>query len=182
MPSIITVAQAKEQLNILADDVRYDGELAGYVDAASGLVEDYRHEVIAQREVTEYQEVARQVPQIVLRTVPILSLLEIARVDGSVTWDVATLRVEDPVTGRVTGAWFGGSLRIRVLAGYATIPPNIVLATQIVLQSLWESQQRPTVGPQPIGAGGNELLLPGVPVGIPPQAAALLGGRPPAFA
>jgi hypothetical protein len=181
VPSIITVADAKDQLNIPTDDVRYDAELAGYTEAATGLVETYRHEVIAQREVTEYLQLPRRVPYLVLRSVPVVSLVEVARVDGSQTWDVTTLRVEDPVVGRITGAYFSGSLRVRLNAGYATVPPNIVLAAKLVLQNLWESQQQPSIGPQPIG-GGGDMMMTGVPVGIPPRALALLGGQPATFA
>lgn len=182
--SIITVAEAKDQLNIPASDTRYDAELVGYTSAATGLVEDYRHEVLAQREVTEYVTVRRST-QIIVSAVPLAEVRSVARTDGLATWNVADLRIEDANVGRIvvaSGAAFSGSLKVVVLAGYATVTETIRLATKLVVAHLWESQQRPSVAPQPIGgAPGPEFMSPAV-AGLPPVAVALLGGHPPGVA
>lgn len=182
--SIITVAEAKEQLNIPASDTSYDTEIAGYTSAATGLIEDYRQEVLAQREVTEYVR-TRWTTSIVLSAVPLVEIRSVARTDGLVVWDVANLRIEDPQVGRIvvaSGEAFSGSLKVVILAGYSTVPENIRLATKLVVAHLWESQQRPSVGPQPIGGAPSPEFMTPVGAGLPPMAVALLGGHPPVIA
>ncbi|MGH3440001.1 MAG: phage head-tail connector protein, partial [Sciscionella sp.] len=85
---MITLQDAKDQLNIT--DTTHDNEIQVYVDATTGAVERLRGEVIDPRQVTDEFDLG-YVSSFMLNNVPVLSLTSVTRIDGSITWDLASL-------------------------------------------------------------------------------------------
>jgi hypothetical protein len=181
---LATVEGVKAQLNIPAEDTRYDGELAEYIDAATVLVEEYRQEAVVLRSVTERLAFG-WATVFTLRTTPVARLVSVTRTDDGAVRDVADLRVDDAATGAVSvvsGDPLSGTYEIVYEAGYAIIPANIALATKFIVAHLWESQQQPAIGPRALGSGEDTMTPGGQGWGLPDRAIALLGKRPPMVA
>lgn len=182
---IITLLEAKRQLNIPVSNVDDDVELNEYIVAASELVELFRKEVIVLRSAVDVVSTVRDT-EVTLPQVPVRDLVSAARVDGTYTWLVSDFRLADPQLGRlklVSGPKLSGDVRFTYNAGYTTVPPNITLATKLIVAYLWDTQRQPGVGPNPIGGGAEDYMTPaGLGTGIPDRALILLGGRPPLVA
>lgn len=154
--SIVTLAQAKAQLNIDPGDTSADEELQDYVDGITGVVEDYKNEVIEPRPIIE------EFPSLngicVLSHTPVIGLISVEGLVGSQVWDISGLHA-DPTTGRVTalsGARLSGALVITYKAGYTTIPGRYQRGALIILQHVWETQ-RGIAGVQSGAIGEEEL-------------------------
>jgi hypothetical protein len=174
--SIVTLAQAKAQLNIDPDDDSQDDELQGYVDAVTGAVEEYKHEVIEQRTITEEIETC-PVRRLRVYSVPAISLVSVAMWDASVTWDITKLRLSAEGILRVmSGPPVGGGLvEVTLTAGYSSVPARYVRGALVILQHLWETQRG--VGAVPVGVIGREeyRIQPGSTFSVPNKAKELLG-------
>jgi len=174
--AIVTLAQAKAQLNIDASDTAEDVELQGYIDAATAAVETQLGQVVDQRTVIDQLDFASSVTSFMLRSTPVISLTSIATLDGSQTWSVSrpTMYV-DSGSGLVTvlsGPPVMGSVLATYQAGYTAVPANIRLAALIIVQHLWETQ-RGTMGVQ-LG-GDSDNYVAGRGFAIPRRAIELLG-------
>ena len=177
--SIVTLAEAKKQLKIDPADIGDDDELQAYVDAITTVVEDYKHEVIEQRQVREDLEL-RACRRFRLWSAPVVSLTSVATVDGSVTWDVSTMRL-DTSTGLVrvlTGPPVSGLVEAVYTAGYATIPNRYKRGALVILQHAWETQ-RGKGGPVRGGVIGPEEVHPRFFYSIPRKALEWLGAPRP---
>lgn len=182
--SIVTLEQAKQQLNI---DLAYTGddkELQGYVDAVTAVVEDYTGIVIEQRQVTQRIEL-RGASTFLLANVPVVSLDSLTSVDGTQAWDVADLDV-DPDSGRVTvlrGSRPKGLFVAVSTVGYATdeVPARFVRGALVILQHTWETQRgQGSVGAGVVGA--EESWDPASSFSIPRRALEWLGEPLPGIA
>lgn len=145
--SLVTVQQAKTQLGILASDTSDDAELQFYCDALTPAIEDYKHEIIELREITEDVELHGR-HRFRLWSVPLVSLTSMVDVVTGVDWDVSTLRPNPSGVVRVLpgNAPPHGLFEVTYEAGYAEVPINYQLGALMVLQDTWESQR---------GAGGT---------------------------
>lgn len=174
--ALITLPQAKAQLNIPASDTSQDIELLMYMDAATEAAETARGEVLEQRTVVDEVRFAGSVTSWLLQSVPVVSLTSIAAVDGSQTWSVAPSAMHvEARSGRVTvlsGPSLTGFVAVSYLAGYAVLSTKFRLASLIILQHLWETK-RGTAGVQ-LG-GDQEAYVPGRGFAIPRRALELLG-------
>lgn len=169
--ALITLAQAKQQLNKPDSDTADDAELEGYILAASEAVEDHLGYLAARRTVVEDQTLDGT-GVVCLQASPIAQLVSVvALADDSDVTDAAS--VTDHQNGIVAIA-ASGTHRFTVVAGLPSTPWKVNLATRIVLDDLWESQRRlrsarsiddPMEGPRRPGYA------------IPYQAMALLGGK-----
>jgi hypothetical protein len=146
--SIVTLAQAKEQLNIDPDDTTDDDELQEYVDAVTAVVEEYKHEVTEQRAITDEIEVHgcgggwRGGRRFRLWSAPVISLTSIVSWDGTTTWDVSQMRVSSSGLVRVmAGLPVSGLVDVTYQAGYATVPDKYVRGALVILQHTWETQR-----------------------------------------
>ncbi|GAA1065206.1 phage gp6-like head-tail connector protein [Streptomyces asiaticus] len=176
---LVSLSQVKAQLNIPASDTSNDVELQSYVDAATFPVEEACGRVIDQRAVTD--ELVVRGSCFLLRSTPVVSLTSVAAVDGSQTWDVNALHLDNK-TGEVTalsGPAVQGRIQVNYVAGVSTVPPNVQLAALIIIQHLWETQ-RGTMGVQ-LG-GDNETYVAGRGFAVPRRALELLGGQLPGVA
>ncbi|WP_406168887.1 head-tail connector protein [Streptomyces sp. NBC_00996] len=175
--AIITLEQAKAQLNIDATDTSDDAELQLYMDAVTGALEEYKHQVIEQREFTEDIRVT-SIGSFRLFNTPVVSLTSVEAADGSQTWDVANLRAAPSGVVRVlSGLLVTGLITVVYTAGPATVAANYQLAGLIVLQHLWETR-RGRYGTVP---GGGEAVIP-AGYALPNRAIELLGVPTPVVA
>jgi hypothetical protein len=171
---IITLAAAKGQLNIDADDTSQDIELSLFVDGVTSAVEKARGEVIDQRSITDEVQFGCATTSFLLQSAPVISLTTVVAVDGSQTWSTSAMHVHGR-SGRVTvlsGSPLTGLVAWTYTAGYTVVPANFQLAALIILQHLWETK-RGTMGVQ-LG-GDHETYVPGRGFAIPRRALELLG-------
>lgn len=182
--SIVTLEQAKRQLNIDLAYTADDEELQGYVDAVTAVVEDYTGIVIEQRQVTQRIEL-RGASTFLLAHVPVISLDSLESADGTQTWDVADLDV-DPDSGRVTvlrGSLPRGLFVATSTVGYAadSAPLRYVRGALVILQHVWETQRGPGLTPGGV-IGEQETYDPRASFSIPRRAMEWLGEPLPGIA
>lgn len=171
---IVSLADARAQLNFGASETGDDNELRSFIAAATGAVERALGRAVVRRSFTDRFDIAGSATELLLRHVPVLTLTSVTSVDGATTWSTTDLRV-DSETGLVTvasGAAFTGSLDVVYLAGLQVIPEDYQLAGKIIIQHLWETQ-RGTMGGVQLG-GDNEPYMPGRGFAIPRRALELL--------
>lgn len=150
--ALLTLAEAKKQLNITSDTD--DDELQTYVDAVTPVIEEYIGPV-EPREVTERLDAESGRRALVLRTTPVLSLTSVEPLlTGGITYPVDGL-VLDPDTGEVRrrdGGWFRGLLLFTLQAGRTEVTPTVNLAARMLVQHLWRTQHPSRSGGCPVAA------------------------------
>lgn len=181
--AIVTLADAKAQLNIPVTDTSEDAELQGFVDAATAAVETQLGQVVEPRTVVDQLDFSSGATSFLLRSVPVISLTSIVSLDGTQTWTAAPpVMYVDAASGLVTvlsGAPVLGSVLATYQAGMAVVPANVRLAALIIIQHLWETQ-RGTMGVQLGGDADNYVA--GRGFAIPRRAIELLGPQLPGVA
>lgn len=178
---IVSLADARAQLNMRTTETGDDDELRGFIGAATGAVERALGRRVVRRSFTDRFEVGRATAELLLRNVPVLSLTSVVSADGATTWSTGNLRV-DGETGLVTvvsGAALTGAVDVTYQAGDTVIREDYRLAALIIVQHLWETQ-RGTMGVQ-LG-GDNEPYMPGRGFAIPRRALELLDTQLPGVA
>lgn len=148
---MITLADAKLQLNIDTLDTSHDVELEAYVAAAIAAVERHTNTVGDVRTVADERHQARGTAKLWLYRKPVQSVTTLARVDGTLTWDVADLDVDvnSGLLRVVSGPLFSGLVSVTYEAGHDPVPANYNLAARIIVQHLWSTQR---------GAMGNRRV------------------------
>ncbi|MEU2340063.1 hypothetical protein ABZ608_42160 [Streptomyces sp. NPDC013172] len=177
--SIVTLAEAKAQLKIADDDTSADEWLQDYVDSITGVVEEYKHEVIELREIREDLDL-RHAHRFRLWNAPVVSLTSVTAVVGSMTWDVSKMRL-DKDTGLVrvlSGPPVSGLVEAVYMAGYETVPGRYKRGALVILQHAWETQ-RGKGGPVRGGVIGPEEVHPKFYYAIPRKALEWLGAPRP---
>lgn len=180
--AIVSLADAKAQLNIPAADTSQDDELRDFIAGVTGAVEDYKNEVIAPRSFTEELELCRT-RRFRVYSAPVLSLTSVQSWDGSVTWDVSDMRVSPAGVVRVmSGLPVQGLVEVTYQAGWNPIPRNYKRGALVVLQHVWETQRAGGVAGQGV-IGREELRIqPGTYFTVPNKAKEFLGVPMPAVA
>ncbi|MCI3277524.1 hypothetical protein [Streptomyces cylindrosporus] len=171
--AIVSLADAKKQLNIDLADTSQDDELRGFITGASLAVERELGTIVARRSFTE-RRAADGDGQILLSNVPVLALVSAQSPDGATTWNVADLDV-DSATGLVaakTGAPLSGDVQFVYKAGLRIVPDDYQLATNIIIQHLWDTQ-RGKMGAVP-GGGEEPTYMSGRGFALPRRALELL--------
>lgn len=139
--AIVSLADAKQQLNMDLADTSDDDELRQYVAGVTGAVEQYLHETIVRQTVTDEIELRGQ-PRFRLWSAPVISLTSMTSWDGTQTWDVSQMRVSRSGMVRVlAGPRIWGLVDIAYLAGYQVIPVNYRQGALVILQHVWETQR-----------------------------------------
>lgn len=179
---MLTLAEAKLQLNIDPSNTTNDVELQSFVDAAIGAVERHTGLVGTVRTVTDEKHTACFADKLWLDNKPVQSITSVTRVDVTQTWSVANLSV-DVDTGVIrvlTGPLLTGLLKITYQAGYTIVPPNMNLAARIIVQHLWQTQRGPGTGSARFAGDEPESsFTAGNVFSIPHRALELLGEQPP---
>lgn len=178
---IVSLADARAQLNFGASETADDDELRGFIGAATGAVERALGRTVVRRSFTDRLQVGRAATELLLRNVPVLSLASVVSADGATTWSTGNLR-PDGETGLVTvvsGPAFTGTVDVTYQAGDIVVREDYRLAALIIVQHLWETQ-RGTMGVQ-LG-GDNEPYVAGRGFAIPRRALELLDTQLPGVA
>jgi hypothetical protein len=178
--AIVSLADAKGQLNIDLTDHSDDDELLDFIAATTAAAEDYKHEVIVRRAVTDEIDLC-SVPyggarRFRLWSAPVISLTSVVLWDGSMTWDVTQMRVSAAGVVRVMGGdAVSGLVDVTYVAGRQIVPSNYKRGALVILQHLWETQRGQ--GTVPSGVIGEEEYrrAPGEFFSIPNKAKELLG-------
>ena len=111
-PAMVSLADAKSQLNMDVTDHRFDDELRDFIASATGAAESYKHEVIVRRTVIDRLDLSRlgwysyaygglRRQQFWLHSVPVISLTSMVSWDGTTTWDVTQMAVSPSGVVRV---------------------------------------------------------------------------------
>jgi len=180
LPHIISLADAKAQLNI--ETSHEDDEIRDYISAVTWVVERHISRATYRRSITE-EYVIEPGGLLVLNWPPVVQIESMSAVNGSYTWDPASLHCSP--SGVVTSPWGRtpeGHVAVTYTAGEALVPYNIQMAARIVLQSAWQTQRGSRQGSQaqaPWGAakaGGleNSMNIVGKGFEIPTSALMLL--------
>lgn len=148
---MITLAEAKLQLNIPASDTTHDVELLAYVGAAIRAVEKHTGQAGDVRTVAGERHQTCGSSKLWLYHKPVQSVTMLARVDGSLTWDPADLDIDvnSGLLRVVSGPLFRGLVSVTYEAGHVPVPENYNLAARIIVQHLWQTQR---------GAMGNRRV------------------------
>jgi hypothetical protein len=154
--AIVTLAEARAQLNYADDDIADDTEIQAYVDMITSVVEDYKGETIEVVSIVDELEIWPtywwQYSKFRLWSPPVISLTSVVSWDGAITWNVADMRVAQSASGLVRimrGPAVTGLVNVTYQAGYAVVPARYKRGALLILQHLWETQRG--VG---LGAGG----------------------------
>lgn len=140
---MLTLAEAKLQLNISPSDTTHDVELQAFVDAAIIAVEKYTGLTGDVQAVTDERHQVPHTSKLWLFHKPVQSVTIVERVDGSLAWDVANIDVDvqSGLLRVVAGPLFSGLLTVDYQAGHTIVPGNLNLAARIIVQHLWETQR-----------------------------------------
>lgn len=169
--AIISLAEAREHLNIPDEETSDDAEIRTVITAASGAVERHLGIVVARRTLTEHLTAVENQP-LRLRP-PVLEVL--AAVDPAGDEVDTSGWTVDPHTGFVTGAT-AGAVTVTYRAGLDVVPQPVITATQIVCAHLWATQRANTFTPR---FGDATPTVAGMGYALPNRALDLLGGRAP---
>jgi hypothetical protein len=187
-PAMVSLADAKGQLNMDVTDHRFDDELRDFIAAATGAAEQYKHETIVRRAVTDeldlgsygysysygYGYAFRQ--RFRLRSAPVISLTSVTSWDGTTTWDVTQMRVSPTGLVRVMGGIpVTGLVDVLYIAGLAVIPANYKRGALVILAHLWETQRGPGTAASGVIGSEEHWRQPGEFFSVPDKAKELLG-------
>jgi hypothetical protein len=160
-PAIVSLADAKAQLKIPVTDHTLDDLLRDYIAGVTGSLEDYKHEVIVRRAVTDRLDLRGRgygygagygYGKFRLWSAPVISLTSVVAWDGSMTWDVTQMSVSP--AGVVTimgGIPVTGLADATYVAGYQQVPARYRRGALVMLAHVWETQRGPAAG---MGMGG----------------------------
>lgn len=193
--AFITLAQVHDALNIPQSDTSHDAELTRYIDAAVATV-TYITGPLTAATFTEYRDGGS--PVIMLDNPPVISITSVTEYVG-VTGRTLTAQplgqsvdnygysLDDPLSGKLvrrgsgglaTPFWGGrGSVIITYVAGQASVPADVVLATLEDIRGLYQQTQQGgrAGGGGSIGAGGDDQWTSG-PMHLFPRLNMLLQG------
>lgn len=183
---IIALAEAKRQLRLTSTD--RDDDLRLFIAAATIAVEDHIGRKLVRRTITGETHL-RVNGALILNRSPVLSLVSLATLDATTTWDVSGLHVDEP-TGIVTPLSGGrpyGNLAATYVCGKRIIPANELLACRIITEHLWQTMRPFSNSAATPGPGALEDSLDSragglVGFAIPNRALELLGAPPPLVA
>jgi hypothetical protein len=176
---IISLDDAKHELNIDADDTSDDVEILDKLRSVTAVCEDRVGALVR----TVHVEAHRGGNAYVLAHPPVLSVTSVTSIgSGAAALDVAGLHV-DGQTGIVRSKGGGplpGDVDVSYVAGRTSIPSNVDQAARILLQHLWETQ-RGTMGGVRAG-GSDDGWDPRFGFTVPRRVQELLTGRYPGIA
>lgn len=185
---IVSLEATKRHLNKDPADTTDDEELREIIEATTEMIESIRGKVMVRRQFVEEVTIRPWARGYALLKSPVQELTSVEAIDGSTTWDVADLHVDE--NGVVTvqdGPMFCGLMRFTYVAGYEVLPANFVHAAKIIIAHLWETQ-RPSLTserygtPRPFAQQDASVTPIGAGFAIPNRALELLGVRGPLVA
>lgn len=190
-PAIVSLADAKAQLKMPLADHANDDLLRDYIAGVTGAIEEYKHEAIARRAVTDELDLCAAGwygygrRSFRLWTTPVISLTSVVSWDGAMTWDVTQMRVSASGVVRVMGGIpVTGLADVTYVAGYQQVPGRYRRGALVMLQHVWETQRGPSAALAMGGVIGPEehFRQPGEFFTIPAKAKEWLGPPRPVVA
>ena len=193
-PAMVSLADAKSQLNMDVTDHRFDDELRDFIASATGAAESYKHEVIVRRTVTDELDLSRlgwygyaygglRRQKFWLHSAPVISLTSVISWDGATTWDVTQMRAAPSGVVRVmNGPPVTGITVVTYTAGYTQIPPHYKRGALVILSHLWETQRGPGTSASGVIGSEEHWRQPGEFFSVPDKAKELLGPPRPMLA
>lgn len=192
-PAMVSLADAKGQLNMDITSHAFDDELRDFIAAATGAAEQYKHQVIVRRTVTDELDLSRlglygwygglRRQQFWLHSAPVISLTSMVSWDGTFTWDVTQMAVSPSGVVRVmNGPPVTGIVDITQIAGYQVIPAHYKRGALVILQHLWETQRGPGTAASGVIGSEEHWRQPGEFFSIPDKGKELLGPPRPMLA
>lgn len=168
IPSIVSLADAKQFLGIRENETDEDDELRRWLAGTTEVIERVLDETIARRQFTDtmWNEHPRSLR---LFRVPVVSLDSLASADGSRTWDTAADVRLDADTGLVRlirGPRLRGDITATWTAGYQVVPYHVQQGALVLLQHVWETQRGMgtigggVIGPEEAGDMRQMYMLP----------------------
>lgn len=146
--AIVSLDEAKRQLQIDPMDTGDDVEVQAYCDGITKVIEEYKREIIEQREIREDVEVHGHVARlnhqrIRLWSVPVISITSVTSVTGSMSWDVSRLRLnkETGLVRVLSGPRIHGLTEWVYQAGYVTTPDHYKRGALVTLEHNWETRR-----------------------------------------
>lgn len=172
---ILSLKDAKKQLNIPEANVTDDEEILDFVRATTAVCERYVGKIVRET-FTETHNGGKRC--LLLRHLPVLSVTSVTESGGLLGASAYALADYAGILTRVIGVqeypWLAGTQNIVVVyvAGSTSTPPSTGQAARIILQHMWETQ-RPAGG-GPFSQQGEEFD-PRYLYSIPRRALELLG-------
>ncbi len=159
--AIISVAEAKKQLNIPEWDTSQDAELADFITSVTDVIEHIVGPVVP-RQVVEVHDGGR--PAVALRRPPVLSVTSVAESGTTVDTAGYTCALAAGVLYRSSGRWAGthGTVTVTYQAGRATTPASIKQAAKELVAFNFRPQQGGNFSPFDSGgdsAPGGDMVL-----------------------
>lgn len=141
-PLILSLADARQHLQIPASDTSADEQMRGWLESVTELVESLCGPVVRRTVVEDHSIQGWGVTELALRRTPVLSVTSaIGVLTGSASYDIAGLSVDsNGILRRLDGGRMSGLLRVTYSAGRAIVPANLSSAARIILQHLWRTQ------------------------------------------
>jgi hypothetical protein len=174
--AIMSLADAKDALNIAQATTTYDTEIQSKIDTVLSALERLTGGPLVNRTIVERAEVVNSGRAVILRQRPVVSVTSIADIAG-IALSVADVDV-DPNSGiirrRLGWVWSTAYRWVTVtyVAGWGVpTPAAFGEAARIIVAHLWETQRGPSTRPN---LAGDEVTSPGLGFAIPNRAAELL--------
>ncbi|MGW3992356.1 hypothetical protein ACWEF6_02600 [Amycolatopsis sp. NPDC004772] len=152
--AIVSLKDMKTHLDIKGTS--RDEELRGVIEAVTGMIEEHLGMAAVRSTRTEEHKIRAG---LVLNWTPVQSLVSMALVDGTYTWNVADLHVSP--AGVVTsplGVAPYGHLTVTYVAGPSVVPARYREAAIYTVQHLWRSK-RPEKGASSRGGSGLDSSM-----------------------
>ena len=180
--TVLSLADAKDTLDIPQATTKYDDEIARKIATIEASLERMTGGPIVNRSITERVQLTSGYTTFVLRKRPVVSVTSITNVASGATVSTSDLDIDtnSGVIHRKLGWVFVGpyfqsipAFTVVYIAGQGVVTPAAFSeAASVILQHLWESQRGQSSVPQ---YGGEETVtLPGLGYAIPNRAAELL--------
>jgi hypothetical protein len=172
--NIVTLDEAKTQLNIDSNVTTFDVQLNDYIAAASQMIVNRIGPVAGSPTVSEWHD-GGSTDILLYDEGPIQSVTSVTESMGSVVYTLSQVTLDSGsvttpfgytvdldlglLVRRAAGVavpFAAGEANIHVtfVAGYATTPPDITLKTLLLLQRMWETRRgaKPAAGQGPVEA------------------------------
>ncbi|MFI6819263.1 hypothetical protein ACIBG7_43230 [Nonomuraea sp. NPDC050328] len=175
MTALVTLEEARAQLNRAASASATDAEILRVIEAVTAPIERIAGAVLPTPHTEVYAGGGRA---IVLAHAPVLTVTSVGlAVGGELAADGWRLdRTSGVLTRLAAGSpsiWEPGQLTISYVAGLPSIPPHVRMAALITVQHLWELQRGSR--DQRFTGSSDQAWTPAMGFALPHRAMELLG-------
>lgn len=188
---LVDLGEVKDHLNIPSTDTSNDGELQGFIDAASAYIQSLTGPIMART----YSEIhSGGGATICLFNPPVLSVTSVVEYIGATGYTLTqvglgdatgtySFSLDDPLSGIIRRRYSGGfvgrfaggdhNIAVTYVAGQTSIPPDIRMAVLQDIAGLWQPSQNGPSDPM-FPAMGGAAGVRANPVGMFPRVAEIL--------